>query len=437
MYIERDEYLQKLIDRKWNGLIKVITGIRRCGKSFLLFTLFRNHLLKSGVKEENIISVALDDPEFIKCTDSFVLYEYIKTRVQDSRQEYYVLIDEVQYAISGKELKDKDNPPRLYSVLNSLLRMPNVDVYVTGSNSKMLSKDVMTEFRGRGDEVKVYPLSFSEYLPASGKDREAAFNDYMLWGGLPLVLQKRSDADKSAYLEGLFSEIYIKDITERYKIQRPDVLSELIDVLSSVSGSITNITNLTNAINSMKKAKKVTDNTVRTYIGYLKDSFLFSSAQRYDIRGKAYFDSQCKYYPADTGLRNARLGFRQIEQTHLMECVIYNYLRQKGFNVDVGVVEKYAAGTDGKRRKQQHEIDFVVNKGMYQYYIQSAFSIEDKEKERKELYPFSIVGNSFSKLMITRSELLPHYDENGIFRVGIIDFLTGNYTSDIFASRNT
>ena len=301
----------------------------------------------------------------------------------------------------------------------------------------MLSKDVMTEFRGRGDEVKVYPLSFSEYLPASGKDREAAFNDYMLWGGLPLVLQKRSDADKSAYLEGLFSEIYIKDITERYKIQRPDVLSELIDVLSSVSGSITNITSLTNAINSMKKAKKVTDNTVRTYIGYLKDSFLFSSAQRYDIRGKAYFDSQCKYYPADTGLRNARLGFRQIEQTHLMECVIYNYLRQKGFNVDVGVVEKYPAGTDGKRRKQQHEIDFVLNKGMYQYYIQSAFSIEDKEKERKELYPFSIVGNSFSKLMITRSELIPHYDENGIFRVGIIDFLTGNYTSDIFASRNT
>ena len=433
MYIERNEYLEKLKAKRWNGQIKVITGLRRSGKSFLFFTIFRDYLIFSGVKEENIITLALDDIENIAYTDPFKLNEYIKSRIKSSTEEYYVLIDEIQYAISSKELKDKDNPPLLYGVLNGLLRLRNVDVYVTGSNSKLLSTDVMTEFRGRGDEVKVYPLSFKEYLPASGKDNDAAFNDYMLYGGLPLSVTKTSHEEKASYLDKLFTEIYFKDIIERNNVKRPDVLAELTDVLSSAAGSLTNILNLTNAVNSRKNAKGdsiVSENTIRSYTGYLEEAFLFSQARRYDIRGKAYFESQSKYYPADTGLRNARLGFRQIEQTHLMENIIYNYLIQKEYSVDVGVVEKYITESNGKRKKQQYEIDFVVNKGMFQYYIQSAFSLDSEEKERRELYPFSIVGNSFRKIVVTRSELMPHYDDNGILHVGIIDFLLGDYLSE-------
>ena len=433
MYIERNEYLEKLKAKRWNGQIKVITGLRRSGKSFLLFNIFRDYLISSGVKEENIITLALDDIGNIAYTDPFKLDEYIKIRIKSSTEEYYVLIDEIQYAISSKELKDKDNPPLLYGVLNGLLRLRNVDVYVTGSNSKLLSTDVMTEFRGRGDEVRVYPLSFKEYLPASGKDNDAAFDDYMLYGGLPLSVTKTSHEEKASYLDKLFTEIYFKDIIERNNVKRPDVLAELTDVLSSAAGSLTNILNLTNAVNSRKNAKRdsiVSENTIRSYTGYLEEAFLFSQARRYDIRGKAYFESQSKYYPADTGLRNARLGFRQIEQTHLMENIIYNYLIQKEYSVDVGVVEKYITESNGKRKNQQYEIDFVVNKGMFQYYIQSAFSLDSAEKKQRELYPFSIVGNSFRKIVVTRSELMPHYDDNGILHVGIIDFLLGDYLSE-------
>ena len=344
-----------------------------------------------------------------------------------------MLIDEVQYAISEKELKDKDNPPLLYSVLNGILRLGNVDIYVTGSNSKLLAKDVMTEFRGRGDEIKIFPLSFKEFLSASDKDKDAAFTDYMLYGGLPQVLLYDSFEDKAQYLSGLFRSTYLKDIIERNKIEREDVLDELTDVLCSATGSLTNLSNLANAINSRKHAKAeniVSENTVKAYTEYMQEAFLFSRARRYDIRGKAYFESQSKYYAIDTGLRNARLGFRQIEETHLMENVIYNYLIQQGFLVDVGMVEKYQKDKDGKRRREQYEIDFVVNKGMYQYYIQSAFTLDSKEKAQRELYPFSIVGNSFKKLVVTRSELIPHYDENGIIHVGIVDFLLGDYLAD-------
>ena len=367
MYIERNEYLEKLKAKRWNGQIKVITGLRRSGKSFLLFNIFRDYLISSGVKEENIIILALDDIGNIAYTDPFKLNEYIKSRIKSSTEEYYVLIDEIQYAISSKELKDKDNPPLLYGVLNGLLRLRNVDVYVTGSNSKLLSTDVMTEFRGRGDEVRVYPLSFKEYLPASGKDNDAAFNDYMLYGGLPLSVTKTSHEEKASYLDKLFTEIYFKGIIERNNVKRPDVLAELTDVLSSAAGSLTNILNLTNAVNSRKNAKGdsiVSENTIRSYTGYLEDAFLFSQARRYDIRGKAYFESQSKYYPADTGLRNARLGFRQIEQTHLMENIIYNYLIQKEYSVDVGVVEK-AAVRDSFRCQQRyvpvlHTVRFLI-----------------------------------------------------------------------------
>lgn len=433
MYIEREDYLERLIKKMWNGRIKIIAGLRRSGKSFLLFSIFKDYLINSGVKEDNIISLNLDSIENESYTDPEVLYDYVKSRIIERKQEYYVFLDEIQYAISSEELKNKDKPPRLYGVLNGLLAMKNVDVYVTGSNSKLLSEDIMTEFRGRGDVLSLYPLSFKEFLPASGKNKEEAFNDYMLYGGLPLVLSYYTMEEKAAYLNDLYKEIYFKDIVERYKIQRPDALSSLTDVLCSQTGSLVNINKLTDTINSVMKLKKeerVANSTISSYVGYLKDSFLFSYSQRYDIRGKKYFESQGKYYSTDIGLRNARLNFRQIEQTHLMETVIYNHLKQQGFLVDVGVIQRNEVNAQKQHVRVPYEIDFVVNKGMYQYYIQSAFMMDSEEKKRKELFPFSITGNSFKKIVVTRYELMPHYDENGFFHVGIIDFLLNDYLSN-------
>ena len=430
MYIERNEYIEKLNRRKWNGRVKVIAGLRRSGKSFLLFELFKKQLISEGVNESNIISLALDSLDNTALTDPYVLYDYIKDKITDKSEAYYVFLDEIQYTISPEELRQKDIPPRIYGVLNGLLQMKNVDVYVTGSNSKLLSEDIMTEFRGRGDVVSVFPLSFKEFLPASGKNKEEAFNDYMLYGGLPLVLSYSTMEEKAAYLESLFSEIYLKDIVERYRITKPEVLSNLVNVVCSQTGSLTNISKITDTVNSMmrnKKDERIAHATISSYFKYLMDSFLFSEAKRYDIRGKSYFDGISKYYPTDTGLRNARLNFRQIEETHLMENIIFNYLKSSGFRVDVGVIVKNRTDKDGKHIRVPYEIDFVVNKGMYQYYIQSAFRMETAEKMERKLYPFSITGNSFKKIVVTRHELLPHYDENGIFHVGIIDFLLGDY----------
>lgn len=430
MYIERNEYIEKLNRRKWNGRVKVIAGLRRSGKSFLLFELFKKQLISEGVNESNIISLALDSLDNTALTDPYVLYDYIKDKITDKSEAYYVFLDEIQYTISPEELRQKDIPPRIYGVLNGLLQMKNVDVYVTGSNSKLLSEDIMTEFRGRGDVVSVFPLSFKEFLPASGKNKEEAFNDYMLYGGLPLVLSYSTMEEKAAYLESLFSEIYLKDIIERYRITKPEVLSNLVNVVCSQTGSLTNISKITDTVNSMmrnKKDERIAHATISSYFKYLMDSFLFSEAKRYDIRGKSYFDGISKYYPTDTGLRNARLNFRQIEETHLMENIIFNYLKSSGFRVDVGVIVKNRTDKDGKHIRVPYEIDFVVNKGMYQYYIQSAFRMETAEKMERELYPFSITGNSFKKIVVTRHELLPHYDENGIFHVGITDFLLGDY----------
>ncbi len=430
MYIERNEYIEKLNRRKWNGRVKVIAGLRRSGKSFLLFELFKKQLISEGVNESNIISLALDSLDNTALTDPYVLYDYIKDKITDKSEAYYVFLDEIQYTISPEELRQKDIPPRIYGVLNGLLQMKNVDVYVTGSNSKLLSEDIMTEFRGRGDVVSVFPLSFKEFLPASGKNKEEAFNDYMLYGGLPLVLSYSTMEEKAAYLESLFSEIYLKDIIERYRITKPEVLSNLVNVVCFQTGSLTNISKITDTVNSMmrnKKDERIAHATISSYFKYLMDSFLFSEAKRYDIRGKSYFDGISKYYPTDTGLRNARLNFRQIEETHLMENIIFNYLKSSGFRVDVGVIVKNRTDKDGKHIRVPYEIDFVVNKGMYQYYIQSAFRMETAEKMERELYPFSITGNSFKKIVVTRHELLPHYDENGIFHVGIIDFLLGDY----------
>ena len=430
MYIERNEYIEKLNRRKWNGRVKVIAGLRRSGKSFLLFELFKKQLISEGVNESNIISLALDSLDNTALTDPYVLYDYIKDKITDKSEAYYVFLDEIQYTISPEELRQKDIPPRIYGVLNGLLQMKNVDVYVTGSNSKLLSEDIMTEFRGRGDVVSVFPLSFKEFLPASGKNKEEAFNDYMLYGGLPLVLSYSTMEEKAAYLESLFSEIYLKDIIERYRITKPEVLSNLVNVVCFQTGSLTNISKITDTVNSMmrnKKDERIAHATISSYFKYLMDSFLFSEAKRYDIRGKSYFDGISKYYPTDTGLRNARLNFRQIEETHLMENIIFNYLKSSGFRVDVGVIVKNRTDKDGKHIRVPYEIDFVVNKGMYQYYIQSAFRMETAEKMERELYPFSITGNSFKKIVVTRHELLPHYDENGIFHVGITDFLLGDY----------
>lgn len=433
MYIERKEYLDKLVGKMWNGRIKVVAGLRRSGKSFLLFDIFKKHLLASGVPGDNIIELNLESIENEEFTDPKRLYEHVKSKICGKTQEYYVLLDEIQYAISSDELKNKDRPPRLYAALNGLLAMKNVDVYVTGSNSKLLSVDIMTEFRGRGDVINLYPLSFKEFLPVSGKDKEEAFNDYMLFGGLPLVLGYDNFEDKAAYLEGLYDEIYFKDIVERYKIQRPEVLASLTDVLCSQLGSLVNINKLTDTVNSvmnLKKGEQVANATISSYAGHLESAFLFSYSKRYDIRGRKYFESQGKYYASDTGLRNARLHFRQVEQTHLLEGVIYNYLKQRGFLVDVGMLEKNEVD-DGKHHvRSQYEIDFVVNKGMYQYYIQSAFMMDSPEKKRRELYPFSITGNSFKKILVSRYEALPHYDEDGVFHVGVIDFLLNDYLSD-------
>lgn len=396
--IRRDYYLQKLIGRKENGLVKVITGIRRCGKSFLLFNLFYDYLIDSGVKPEQIISIALDDDTFVDYRDPAELSKYIRSKLVNSDM-HYILIDEVQYAIAKDELKAPETI-RLYNVLNGLMRLRNVDIYVTGSNSKMLTKDVLTVFRGRGDEVRVYPISFKEYYSSVGGDKSEAYEEYALYGGMPLVFSKRTDADKMAYLQSLFTEVYFKDISERYDIELPDVLEELTDDLCSSIGSLTNASKISNTLKSIKGIS-VSGTTVSNYLGYLTESFLFSNAKRYDIKGKKYFEYPSKYYCTDVGLRNARLNFRQQEETHIMENIIYNELLCRDYSVDVGVVE-ISARADGKVSKKQCEIDFIAARGSKKYYIQSALNVSDPGKMDTELRP----------LKNTKDFLKNHHQQN-------------------------
>ena len=383
MIIQRDHSLQQLIDKKENGLVKVITGIRRCGKSFLLFNLFYDYLLESGVKEEQIISIALDDDTFVQYREPEALSKYIRSKIAD-KEMYYVLIDEVQYAITKEELKNPENI-RLYNVLNGLLRLRNVDIYVTGSNSKMLTKDVLTAFRGRGDEIRVYPISFKEYYSFAGGDKSDAYEEYALYGGMPLVLNKKSEAEKMSYLQTLFTEVYFKDIMERYDIGLPDVLAELTDALCSSVGSLTNVNKIKNTLQTVKNIQ-VSNTTLSNYLEYLSESFLFSNAKRYDVKGKKYFEYPSKYYCTDIGLRNARLNFRQQEETHIMENIIYNELLCRGYSVDVGVVE-ITETSAGKKTKKQCEIDFILNQGAKKYYIQSALSVSEQSKLETELRP--------------------------------------------------
>ena len=417
--IKRDEYLRRLIDKRENGLIKVITGIRRCGKSFLLFNLFYDYLIESGVREEQIISIALDDDTYVKYRNPDELSKYIREKIT-GKDMYYILIDEVQYAITSDELKNPENI-RLYNVLNGLMRLRNVDIYVTGSNSKMLTKDVLTAFRGRGDEVKIYPVSFKEYYSFVGGDKSDAYEEYALYGGMPLIFSKNSDSEKMAYLQNLFTEVYFKDIIERYEIALPDVLSELTDDLCSSVGSLTNANKISKTLQSGRNISG-SSTTVSNYLDYLNESFLFSNAKRYDVKGKKYFEYPSKYYCADVGLRNARLNFRQQEETHIMENIIYNELLCRGFSVDVGVVE-IVESSEGKKTKKQCEIDFVVNRGSKKYYIQSALNANDPSKLETELRPLKNTRDFFKKIIVSKTSMKPWTDEDGILHLGLYEFL--------------
>jgi len=420
--IERSTYVEKLVSKQWNGRVKIITGIRRSGKSTLLFDLYRDYLLKSGVSESEIIEIALDDDIYEKYRDPSVISDYVRCSCSDRNKKYYLFLDEIQFAISKEEFQDKDKPVKLYSVLNGFLNLKNIDVYVTGSNSKILSKDVLTEFRGRGDVIHVYPLSFSEYYAAAGLDKTDAYNEYVMYGGMPYLLQLNSDQDKYAYLESLFEEIYFKDIEERYNILLPGVLRNLTSSICSSVGSLTNASKIARTVTTAK-GKNVDSETISLYLEYLQDSFLFSKSERYDIKGKKYFDYPSKYYCTDIGLRNVRLGLRQQEETHILENILYNELLFRGYSVDVGVVEVIEKTDEGKRAKKALEIDFIARKGTEKYYIQAALNMDDPEKQKAELRSLKAVNDSFRKIVVSKSYGKSWIDDDGILRINMIDFL--------------
>lgn len=423
--ISRPTHLKKLIDRKKNGLVKVITGVRRCGKSVLLFDLFFRHLIESGVRDNQIIRIKLDNADFASLRNPLKLLEHIRKQIAEE-EEYYLFIDEIQFV---KKIKNKDlegDHITFYDILNSLMGIPNLDIYITGSNSRMLSKDILTEFRGRGDEVRVYPFSFREFHDAKQGDKERDLDEFMLYGGMPLVLFRPTAEAKISYLQNLFEETYLKDIVERNRVQNQNLLGALTNEICSATGSLTSPNSLTRSINSEQKNKKeneVSVNTVTSYLNHLENAFLFREAKRYDIRGKRYFSNTSKYYCVDVGLRNARLNMRQNEYTHIMENVVYNDLVKQGFSVDVGVLETFSKDENGKTIRIDREIDFVVNRGNFQCYIQSAFRMDEERKAASELAPFKAVENSFKKIVVTRFESSPWYDDNGIYHIGLADFL--------------
>lgn len=410
--IKRDVYLNKLISRKENSLIKIITGIRRCGKSYLLDPLFKNSLLESGVKPDHIIKLELDKEENAKYRDSHELNEYIKSQIKD-KDMYYILLDEIQM-VEGFE-----------SVLNSFLYERNLDVYVTGSNSKFLSSDIITEFRGRGDEIKVFPLSFAEYVEAFKGDKQDAWNEYVLYGGLPLILSKKTDEEKSKYLKDLFDQTYIKDIIERNSIQRVDILDSIINMLASSVGSLTNPKKIYDTFVSNGE-KEISSNTVNSYIKYIEDSFIVNKSDRYDVKGKKYIQTPQKYYFSDIGLRNARLNFRQQEENHIMENIIYNELLLRGYNVDVGVVEL----REGNQRKQL-EVDFVCNLGNKRYYVQSALNLDTREKTIQEERPLMNINDNFKKIIVVKDTMKHWITEEGILVIGIQEFLIDKNSLDL------
>lgn len=409
MQIKREFYLQQLINGKQNGLIKIVTGIRRCGKSFLLFKLFKQHLLKAGVDAEHIIQIALDDIESADLREPLTLYKCIKAKMKDD-DLYYILLDEVQLV------------PRFEDVLNSLLRIDNADVYVTGSNSKFLSSDIITEFRGRGDEIHLYPLSLSEYCEGTGLSPAEAWKDYYTYGGLPHILTLETEKKKFDYLDNLFESVYLIDILERQRIKNKAEFEELVKIIASGIGAPTNPAKLANTFKSVKNVN-IDPTTIDRYLGYMQDAFLIEKSERYDVKGKKYIGSLAKYYYSDLGPRNVILGLRQQEETHIMENILYNELRRRGCKVDVGMVEQRFVDDDGKWKRKQLEVDFVVNQGNQRYYIQSALALPNEDKRKQEMGALLRINDSFKKMIIVKDDIKPWRDENGILTMGLLDFL--------------
>lgn len=432
--IERKQLLEELISKRWNGKVKIITGIRRCGKSFLLSTLYKNYLLKEGASEDNIIEIALDKDKHSAYRNPRVLSAYVKEKTNNHSQKYYVFIDEIQlsYKIKNTDLDETSVPEEdrellyttFYDVLNDLRMQDNLDIYVTGSNSKMLSKDIVTNFRDRGSEVKVFPLSFREFYSMGNMDKADAFEEYLEYGGMPLAVLENNEAEKRKYLIGLFNNVYLKDIVERYNLKDNIVLDALVNALSSAVGSLTNPTKLANTASSLM-GKNTSNHTVKNYLDFLEDAFLFVSASRYDIKGKRYFDSIQKYYAMDLGLRNAKLNFRQQERSHLMENLIFLELLRLGYSVDVGIVEVRKL-VDGKRIASQYEIDFVINTTRQKIYIQSVLNVDTPEKKEQETFSMKNTGDSFRKIVLLDGNRKPWTDDDGITYVGVIPFLLGD-----------
>lgn len=418
--IKRDLYLNQLIEKQGNGMVKIVTGIRRCGKSYLLFELFRKYLLSSGVRAEQIIALSLDDDENEEYLDPKNLSRYLKSKISNDEDMFYILLDEAQLAITEEEYKG-NGMVKLYGILNSLLRHRNVDIYITGSNSKFLSSDILTEFRGRGDEIRVYPLSFAEFMSVYSGDAYSGYRDYSLYGGLPYVTTIKSADEKVKYLNNLFKNTYLRDIVDRHNVRGDIVMDTLVDILSSDTATLTNPTKLANSF--VSHSIKTNANTISSYIDYLIDAFIISKAQRYDIKGKKYIGSPFKYYFEDIGLRNARLNFRQIEPTHAMENILYNELVMRGFNVDIGVVEKYIKNNNGQNSVALLEVDFVCNKGSQRYYVQSAYSIPDSEKMKQEQASLDRIDDSFKKVIVVQDNIAPWHNEKGYLVINVLDFL--------------
>lgn len=435
MVIERNEYINKLMSKRWNGKVKIITGIRRCGKSFLLNTLFKQKLIEENAGEVNFIEIALDRKSHLKYRNPNLLYEYVIKQAKDKSKNYYVMIDEIQlsYKVKNEDIDESVVPEEdqdmlyttFYDVLNDLMSHPNLDIYVTGSNSKMLSNDIVTNFRDRGSEIRVYPLSFDEYLSYSDLDKADAFEQYLMYGGMPLAVLEEDENEKRKYLQGLFHNVYIKDIVERYKLKDDAVLSALVDALSSSVGSLTNPHKLACTAATLLD-KSTSDHTIKNYLDYLEDAFLFKSAKRYDVKGRKYFSSIQKYYSIDLGLRNARLNFRQQERSHLMENMLYNEIIRRGYSVDVGVVEVERM-VDGKRKQGQYEIDFVVNVGNEKVYIQSALNVDTPEKKDQETFSLHNTADFFRKYVVLDGNQKMWTDDDGVIYVGVIPFLLNDY----------
>ena len=421
----REQYLKEIISKKDNGRIKIITGLRRSGKSVLLFQLYREWLLGEGVKEDQIIALALDILENARYRNPLELDKYVRDHMVDPKKRYYIFIDEIQFVseIQNPYVDNEDAKITFIDVILGFMHMDNADVYVTGSNSKMLSSDILTQFRDRGDEIRVYPLSFAEFYNEYEGDKRGAWQDYYTYGGMPLATSLESHEEKSRYLKDLFDRTYIKDVLERHEIKNDtEVLDILLDVIASGTGSLTNPSKLANTFKSERQIG-IGSETIEKYIGYFEESFLIEKAVRYDVKGRKYIGTPAKYYYTDLGLRNARLGFRQLEETHIMENVLYNDLIRRGMNVDVGVVEYNTKDADGKKIRKQLEVDFVVNQGGKRFYIQSALSIADPDKKEQEIESLKRIPDSFSKMVVVRDYLKPWQDENGITYVGIEQFL--------------